>query len=87
MSNRTQVNNMNILLTALSSHMLSIIESIVEYEEPTIVAALQQEISLLITKLESYIATKSPATASLVTPIVASVRTGLLNSQSQGSSS
>jgi hypothetical protein len=67
---------MNLLLTVLSSHLLSIIESILAYEEPAIVNALEDEINLLITKLQSYVKAKPQ----LVAPAVASI-----NSQSQGS--
>lgn len=61
---------MNLILTLLSSHLLSIIENALIKEEPEIVAAMEQEIALLITKLESYVSKKSPAVSAVVTPIL-----------------
>ena len=61
---------MNLILTLLSSHLLSVIESALIKEEPEIIDAIEQEIALLITKLESYLQKKSPSVSAVVTPIL-----------------
>ena len=63
---------MNLILTLLSSHLLSVIEASLISEEPSIVAAIEKELELLILKLESYISSKSPSISAVVTPILTS---------------
>lgn len=64
---------MNLILTLLSSHLLTVIENSLIANEPAIVATIEQEINLLITKLESFLQKKSPTASSIVTPILNSV--------------
>jgi hypothetical protein len=66
---------MNIILTLISSHLLSVIESALISDEPQIVATIEKELELLIMKLESFIKTKSPSASAIVTPILNSVNT------------
>jgi hypothetical protein len=61
---------MNMILTLLSSHLLSVIESALISDEPAIVAAIEKELELLVMKLESFITSKSPAVSAVVTPIL-----------------
>lgn len=61
---------MNMILTLISSHLLSVIEASLISNEPEIVAAIEKELELLVTKIESYLSKKSPSVASVVTPIL-----------------
>ena len=56
------------ILTLLISHILTFVESELLKEEPTLLAALESDIQSLISKLESLIASKSPAVAAAVNP-------------------
>lgn len=64
---------MNLILTLLSSHLLTVIENALITDEPAIVSAIEQEIALLITKLESFMQKKSSVASAIVTPILNSV--------------
>lgn len=66
---------MNMLLSILASHLLSVIESSLVSEEPEIVATIEKEIELLIIKLQSFIKDKSPTMATVVSPILDGVNT------------
>ena len=61
---------MNLLITYISSHLLSIIESELASNAPEIIAITQKEIQLLISKLESYIDKKAPEAAPIATPVL-----------------
>ena len=61
---------MNMLLTLISAHLLTIIENLLIADEPQIVAAAEQEVALLITKLESYLKKSSPVAAEVITPVL-----------------
>ena len=56
----------SIILSLLSSHIISIVESLIVAAEPTVIA----EIQLLIGKLEAYIEGKVPAIAAVVNPVL-----------------
>jgi hypothetical protein len=56
----------SIILSLLTSHLLTIIEDLIEAAEPTIVA----EVQLLISKLEAYVGSKSTAVAAVVNPVL-----------------
>lgn len=58
----------NLILTLISTHLLSLIESELEAAEPAAVALILKEIQLLADKLESFITAKSPAVAAVVNP-------------------
>lgn len=66
---------MNMILTILSNHLLSVIESSLIAAEPEIVDTIEKELLLLITKIESFIKTKSPTVSAVVTPILNSMNT------------
>lgn len=61
---------MNLLITYISSHLLSIIEAELASNAPEIAAIAEKEVQLLISKLESYITKKAPAVASTVNPFI-----------------
>lgn len=61
---------MNMLLTAISSHLLTIIENELIAAEPEIVATIEAELKLLITKIESFLSSKSSSVAAVVNPIL-----------------
>jgi hypothetical protein len=67
------MNVLAMLLTAVSSHLLTIIERALIAAEPQMVADIEAELSLLISKLESFIQKKSPTASAVVTPILNSV--------------
>jgi hypothetical protein len=50
---------MNILLSALINHFLSVAEQQLVNDEPEIVAAIEHELKLLISKIENLLLTKS----------------------------
>lgn len=62
---------MSFIITLLSSHLLSVLESELVANEPAIVAMITSEIQLLITKLESFIQAKEPALAAVLNPVLA----------------
>lgn len=68
---------MNLLLSYIAGHLLSIIEQELISEAPEVVAITVKEIELLISKLESYIASKSSPAAAVATPILNEVGTVL----------
>lgn len=59
---------MQMLLTFIGSHLLTILENLLIQEEPVIVAQVQKEAELLIAKIESLIKSKSPAAAQALEP-------------------
>ena len=61
---------MNMIITLLSSHLLSVIESSLIANEPEIIATIEKELELLIVKIESFLTKKSPTLAGVVTPIL-----------------
>jgi hypothetical protein len=61
---------MSFIITLLSSHLLSVIENELVSNEPEIVAMIEQELSLLITKLESYLTSKNAPVATIVNPVL-----------------
>jgi hypothetical protein len=65
----------NMIITLLSNHLLSVIESSLIAAEPELVDSIEKELSLLITKLESFIQSKSPAVSAVVKPILNSANT------------
>lgn len=56
---------MQMLLTFIGSHLLTILENLLVQEEPAIVAQVEKEAQLLILKIESLLQSKSPAAAAL----------------------
>lgn len=50
-------------------HILTIIEQELANSEPAMVSLIEQEIQLLVNKLESYIDVKSPMAAKVLTPV------------------
>lgn len=50
---------MSILLTEVTSHLLTIIEYELAKNEPEIIAMVENEIELLINKLQNYLSHKS----------------------------
>lgn len=61
---------MNLLLSYIATHLLTIVEQELVKSEPTIVAMIVKEIQLLITKLESFIEGKSTSVATVVDPVI-----------------
>lgn len=59
---------MNLLITLISSHLLTILENELMASEPEIVSMIVKEVELLINKLEAFINEKSPALASVLNP-------------------
>ncbi len=66
---------MNLLLSYIATHLLSVIESEIVNNEPQIVAVVEQEIELLIAKLETYISGKSKTAAAIAIPVLNEVAT------------
>lgn len=66
---------MQMLLTFLASHLLTILENLLVKEEPSVVAQVEQEARLLISKIESLLQAKSPAVAKVVDPALNLVST------------
>lgn len=52
---------MNTILTVLSNHLLTVIEHELINAEPAIAAMIENELQLLIKKLESFLQSKSQA--------------------------
>ncbi len=63
---------MNILLSALINHFLSVAEQELIKDEPELVAAIENELKLLVSKIENLLSTKSPSVAAVVNPVLAS---------------
>lgn len=59
---------MNLIITLLSSHLLTVLENELLANEPAIVAMIEQEIQLLINKLEAFLESKQPVVAKVVNP-------------------
>ncbi len=59
---------MQMLLTFIGSHLLTILENLLLQEEPAIVAQVEKEAQLLILKIESLLQAKSPAAAKVLDP-------------------
>ena len=64
---------MNLLLSYIINHLITAIEYELVREEPEVVAITVKEIELLISKLETYISTKSSPAAAVVNPILSEV--------------
>ncbi len=63
---------MNILLSALINHFLTVAETLLIKDEPEIAEAIENELKLLVTKIENLISSKSPTIAPVVNPILSS---------------
>ena len=61
---------MQMLLTFIASHLLTILENLLVQEEPAIVAQVEKEAQLLILKIESLLKSKSPAAAAALNPAI-----------------
>jgi hypothetical protein len=61
---------MNILLSALINHFLSVAEQELIKDEPEIVQAIEHELKLLVSKIENLLSTKSPRVAAVVNPLL-----------------
>lgn len=61
---------MQMLLTFIGSHLLTILENLLIQEEPAIVAQVEKEAQLLISKIESLLQAKSPAAAAALNPAI-----------------
>jgi len=59
---------MNILLSALINHFLSVAEQELIKSEPEIVQSIENELKLLISKIENLLSKKSPGLAELINP-------------------
>ena len=59
---------MQMLLTFIGSHLLTILENLLIQEEPAIVAQVEKEAQLLISKIESLLQSKSPSAAAALNP-------------------
>jgi len=57
---------MNILLSALINHFLSVAEQELIKDEPEIVQAIENELKLLVSKIENLLSTKSSSVAAIV---------------------
>ncbi len=66
---------MNILLSALINHFLSVAEQELIKDEPELVAAIENELKLLISKIENLLSTKSSSVAAIVNPVLTSAET------------
>ena len=66
---------MNILLSALINHFLSVAEQELIKDEPEIVLAIENELKLLVSKIENLLSTKSPSVAAIVDPVLANAET------------
>ena len=67
---------MNILLSALINHFLSVAEQELIKDEPEIVQAIENELKLLVSKIENLLSTKSSSVAAIVNPVLTSADTG-----------
>ena len=56
------------LLTFIGSHLLTLLENLLIQEEPEIVAQVEKEAQLLISKIESLLAAKSPKAIAILEP-------------------
>lgn len=63
---------MNILLSALINHFLSVAEQELIKNEPEIVQAIENELKLLVSKIENLLSGKSPSVAAIVNPVLSS---------------
>lgn len=66
---------MNILLSALINHFLSVAEQELIKDEPEIVQAIENELKLLVSKIENLLSTKSSSVAAIVNPVLTSAET------------
>ncbi len=65
----------NILLSALINHILTVVENTLISNEPEIVAAIENELKLLVSKIENLLSSKSPQVAAVVNPILSKAQT------------
>lgn len=61
---------MNLIFTLLANHILSIIEADIKSNEPAIAQMMENEIKLLMTKLEAFLAVKNPKVEAIAKPIL-----------------
>ena len=66
---------MNILLSALINHFLTVAENLLIKDEPEIVQATENELKLLVSKIENLLSTKSSSVAAIVNPVLTSAET------------
>ena len=66
---------MNILLSALINHFLSVAEQELIKDEPEIVQAIENELKLLVSKIENLLSTKSSSVVAIVNPVLTSAET------------
>ncbi len=66
---------MQMLLTFISSHLLTILESLLIKEEPQIVAQTQKEAQLLILKIESLLKSRYPTMEKVLDPMLNNANT------------
>jgi hypothetical protein len=62
-------------MSALINHFLSVAEQELINDEPEIVAAIENELKLLVSKIENLLSTKSSSVAAIVNPILTSAET------------
>lgn len=70
---------MNILLSALINHFLSVAEQELIKEEPEIVQAIENELKLLVSKIENLLSTKLTSVAPVVNPLITKAETIVLS--------
>lgn len=61
---------MSLLLSALMSHILSLLEKELVNAEPEIVAVIIKEVNDLMSKLQSLIDSKKPSIAPIINPVI-----------------
>lgn len=66
---------MNILLSTLINHVLTVAENALIHREPEIVTSVETELKLLVQKIENVLSKKSPSVASFVNPVLTNVVT------------
>jgi hypothetical protein len=59
---------MQMLFTFIGSHLLTLLENLLIQEEPEIVAQVEKEAQLLISKIESLLEAKSPKAIAILEP-------------------
>lgn len=62
---------MSLLLSALMSHILSLLEKELVNAEPEIVAVIVKEVNDLMSKLQLLIDSKKPSIAPIINPVIA----------------
>lgn len=73
---------MQMLLTFIGSHLLTILENLLVQNEPEIVSQVQKEAQLLVSKIESLLKAKAPQAAVILTPSINAMNTLVQDSAS-----